>query len=203
MCFSALRSFLHLVWSCFLYSYHAFHFFLHNFWDFLKNLGFLKIDEFSTIFWVGFCLNDFKCSCIPLPLHFNHIFMHYRCVLYMLNCCVLLGLDWANPMMLLMLYITCKCCISHANAYSYIDLFVAFLCVFLSPSLFLALVCFMASKRKSTLSWNLLCSRAFSSFSSLYDPTSSHIRFCDDKALKDFSENFSWRDIHSECQVVL
>ena len=107
MCFSALRSFLHLVWSCFLYSYHAFHFFLHNFWDFLKNLGFFKIDEFSTNFWVGFCLNDFKCSCIPLHLHFNHIFMHYRCVLYMLNCCVLLGLDWANPMMLLMLYITC------------------------------------------------------------------------------------------------
>ena len=75
--------------------------------------------------------------------------------------------------------------------YSYIDLFGAFLCVFLSPSLFLALVCFMAPKRKSTLSWNLLRSRAFSSSSSPYDPTPSHVKFRDDKALKDFSENFS------------
>ena len=30
-------------------------------------------------------------------MHFNNIFMHYRCVLYLLQCCVLVGLDWAEP----------------------------------------------------------------------------------------------------------
>ena len=47
---------------------------------------------------MGFCFNDLKSSCIAFLEHFNYIFMHYRCVLYMLNCCVLLGLDWAKPM---------------------------------------------------------------------------------------------------------
>ena len=72
----------------------------------------------------------------------------------------------------------------------------------LSPSLFLALVCFMAPKRKSTPSWNSLCFRASSSTSSS-DSTPSHVWFCDDKARKDFSENFSRRRINLECQVVL
>ena len=64
--FSASRSFLHLVWSYSLYSYHAFHFFFFylTFGTFLKNLGFFKIDEFSTNFWDGFCVNDPKWSCI-------------------------------------------------------------------------------------------------------------------------------------------
>ena len=35
------------------------------------------------------------------------------------------------------------------------------------------------------------------------NPTPSHVRFHDDKARKVFSENFSWRGIHSECQVIL
>ena len=110
----------------------------------------------------------------------------------MLNCCVLLGLDWTEPMMFYLLHITFN------SLYSYIDLFGAFLCV----SLFLALVCSMAPKYKSTLSQNPLCSGASSS-SSPSDPTPSHVRFHDDKARKDFSENFSRRDIHSERQVVL
>ena len=41
---------------------------------------------------------SFKTSCIASHLHYNYIFMHYRCMLYMLICCVLLGLDWAEPM---------------------------------------------------------------------------------------------------------
>ena len=61
----------------------------------------------------------------------------------MLNCCVMLGLDWAKPMMLLMLHITCSC-IFHA----YVPLFLYFLiliclvifCMFLSLSLSLSLV---------------------------------------------------------------
>ena len=57
----------------------------------------------------------------------------------------------------------------------------------------------MAPKRKSTPAWNPLHSGASSSF----DPTLSHIRFCDDDAFKAFSENFSRWGIHSERQVIL
>ena len=57
----------------------------------------------------------------------------------------------------------------------------------------------MAPKHKSTLSQNPLHSKALSFF----DPTPSHIRFHDEDARKDFSENFSRRGVHSECQVIL
>ena len=79
----------------------------------------------------------------------------------------------------------------------------AFLIVSLSLllSLFLTLVCSMAHKRKSTPSRNPLCSRASSSSPS--DPTPSHVKFHDEKAQSKFSENFSRRRIHSECQVIL
>ena len=60
----------------------------------------------------------------------------------------------------------------------------------LSPSLFLALVCSMAPKSESTPSQNPLCSGAPTSSSSS-DPTPSHVRLRDDKARKDFLENFS------------
>ena len=39
--------------------------------------------------------------------------------------------------------------------------------------------------------------------SSSFDPTPSYVRFRDEKAHKDFSENFSRRGIHSERQVIL
>ena len=123
-------------------------------------------------------------------------FMHFRCVITMLNCCVLVGLDWAEPMMFLSLHVTCSC-IFHAYVPSFIFILIliyvgAFLRVSFSLSLSLP-------KRKSTLSHNPLHSGAFSSS----DTTPSHVRFCDDKARRDFSENFSWRGIHSERQVVL
>ena len=35
--------------------------------------------------------------------------MHYRCVFSMLEPCVLVGLDWAEPMMFLLLHVTCLC----------------------------------------------------------------------------------------------
>ena len=66
-----------------------------------------------------------------------------------------------------------------------------------SLSLFLS-VCIMAPKHKSTPSQNPLHSRASSSNS-----TSSHLWFYDEKTRKDFSENFSWRGIHAERQVIL
>ena len=59
----------------------------------------------------------------------------------------------------------------------------------------------MAPKGKSTLSRNPLRSGASSS-SSPSDLTPSQVRFCDDKARKDFSKNFSQRGIHLECQVI-
>ena len=121
----------------------------------------------------------------------------------MLNCCVLIGLDWAELMMIL-------CCMSYVHAFSCIRTFNSlysfilfcwcfFACLFLSLSLFLALVCFMAPKRKSTPSPNPL--RSGTSTSS--NPTPSHVWFRDDKARKDFLENFSRRGIHLECQVIL
>ena len=73
-------------------------------------------------------------------------------------------------------------------------------CLSLSFSLFLALVCFMAPKRKSIPSQNLLCFGASTYF---FDLTPFHVRFRDDKARKDFLENFSRQGIHSERQVIL
>ena len=46
---------------------------------------------------MGFAKMMFKTSCIASHLHYNNIFMHYRCVLYLLQCCVLIGLDWTEP----------------------------------------------------------------------------------------------------------
>ena len=61
------------------------------------------------------------------------------------------------------------------------------------------LVVFMAPKRKPTPVWNPLHSGASSSI----DPSPFTVRFRDDDAFKAFSENFSRRGIHSECQIVL
>ena len=57
----------------------------------------------------------------------------------------------------------------------------------------------MAPKHKSTLSQNLLCFGASSSF----DPTPSSVQFHDENAWKDFSENFCRQGIHLKCHVVL
>ena len=82
----------------------------------------------------------------------------------------------------------------------YLNYFGAFLIVFFSLPLFLfTLVVSMAPKRKSIPSQNPLRSGA----SSPSDPTPSHLQFCDENARKDFSENFSRRDVHSERRVIL
>jgi len=44
---------------------------------------------------------------------FGQCFMQYRCVFYMLEPCVLVGLDWAEPMMHFSLHVTWSC-IVHA-----------------------------------------------------------------------------------------
>ena len=75
-----------------------------------------------------------------------------------------------------------------------------FLIVFPSFPLFMfMLVVSMAPKRKSTSARNPLRSCASSSF----DPSPSNVRFRDDDAFKEFSENFSRQGIHSKYQVVL
>ena len=122
----------------------------------------------------------------------------------MLEPCVLVGLDWAEPMMFLLLHVTCLC-IFHA----YVPFFSFFLyycwlvlfCFSLSLSLSLSLSnsLRMAPKCKFAPSQNLLRFEASSSS----DPTPSHVRFCDDKACQDFSENISKRGIHSKCHVIL
>ena len=58
----------------------------------------------------------------------------------------------------------------------------------------------MAVKRKSASSQDPLRSRA--STSSSY-PTPFSIRFRDENARKDFSENFSRRGVHLECRIIL
>ena len=119
--------------------------------------------------------------------------------------CVLVGLDWAKPMMQFFLHVSCSC-ISHAYVHYfsiyllYLKCFGTFLIVSLSLPLFLfTLVVSMAPKRKSTLSRNLFHSKTSSSS----DPTPSRLRFRDDDAHKAFSENFSRRGVHLERQVIL
>ena len=76
-------------------------------------------------------------------------------------------------------------------------------CLSFSPSLFVSYVsCVMAPKRKSIPSWNPFRFKASSS-SSPFDPSPSQVRFRDEEAKSDFLDNFSWRGIHSECQVIL
>ena len=119
--------------------------------------------------------------------------------------CVLVGLDWAEPMMLFILHVTCSCIPMHTffpfNISWYIWIvFGTFLIVFLSPSLFcLRYSVSMTPKFKSTPSLNPLCSAA--STSSNLIPSS--IWFHDEDAWKAFLENFSRWGIHSKCQVIL
>ena len=130
--------------------------------------------------------------------------MHSRCVFTLLLCCVLVRLDWVEPMMHLYLHVTCSCIRTFNSLYFDIHCVVGtFLIVFLSPSISLSYVsCIMTSKHKSIPSQNPLRFRASSS-STPSDPTPSHVWFYDEKAKSDFSENFSRQGIHSERQVIL
>ena len=75
-----------------------------------------------------------------ITCEFLTMFMHFRYVITMLKYCVLVGLDWAEPMIFfLLLHVTCLCIL---NAYVPIlflsfdtKLFGAFLCVSLSFTL--------------------------------------------------------------------
>ena len=130
--------------------------------------------------------------------------MHYRCVFTLLNwlCAGRIGLGWAHDVFTITYHM-----LVHFHAYVLYILYILiyWLCLvlfylFLSPFLSLVYVsCIMAPKRKSTPSWNPLRSGASTSSNT----TPSHVQFRDDKTLQDFSENFSRRGVHSECQVIL
>ena len=109
----------------------------------------------------------------------------------LLLCCVLVGLDWVEPMMHLILHATCSYIFMHT--YLQVSIFVilylvgAFLFVSFSSFLSVSYVsCIMAPKRKSISSQNPLRSKASSSSSSSSDPTPSHVRFHDEKAKLNF-----------------
>ena len=93
---------------------------------------------------------------------FSQCFMHFRCVFYMLKSCVLVGLDWAEPMMFLLFHVTCSCIfhayVPHFSILLILTMFNTLLLVSLSLSLslFLSVSLLMASKSKSTLFRNPL-----------------------------------------------
>ena len=83
--------------------------------------------------------------------------MHFRCVFSLLKSCVLIGLDWAEPMMYLLLHVTCSC-IFHAYVpfLSFLLILTVFGTFFASLSLSLSfslfkLVCSWHLKRASLL----------------------------------------------------
>ena len=79
---------------------------------------------------MGLCSNDVKSSYIAFQEHFNYIVMHFRCVLYMLPCCVLVGLDWAEPMMYLNLHVICSCVFMHIYLHFFTFLYTTVLVLF-------------------------------------------------------------------------
>ena len=120
---------------------------------------------------------------------------------------VLIGLDWAEPMMQFSLHVTCSCIPMHTfflfTIFWYIWIAWDFSdCFFLPLSLSISSVyvsASMAPKSKPTSSRNPLCFEASSSS----DPFPFFVQFNDEDAQKDFSGNFSRWGIHSECRVIL
>ena len=96
--------------------------------------------------------------------------------------CVLIGLDWAEPMMQFFLHVICSC-ISHAYVllFNILDIF--------------------------ETAWDFSDYHSFSPFrsgaSSSSDPSPSTVWLHDDDSFKAFLEKFSRRGIHLERQVVL
>ena len=123
----------------------------------------------------------------------------------MLNCLCAsrIGLGWAHDAISFvyhMLMHSPHICSLFSIYLLYLNCFGTFLIVSLSLPLFLfTLVMFMAPKCKSTPSQNPISSGTSSSS----DPTPSHLRFWDEDARKDFSDNFFQWGVHSECRVIL
>ena len=78
--------------------------------------------------------------------------MHFRCVLYMLSCCVLVDLDRTEPMMFLNLHVICSCIFMHAYL-QYFILWYTIVGAFLIVSHTLSLS--LSSSCVSLLLWHL------------------------------------------------
>ena len=149
--------------------------------------------SFSWNFWVGFCEIVSICSCITFSLHSNYVSCIIDVCLIIVEC-VPVGFDWVSPMMQF------KFCTSHVHAYfmhtyPFIPIYG---CDFVSLSLSLSHR--LRTAPKATPSQNHL--QGFGSSSS--DPIPPHhVWFRDEKARKDFLENFQKRGVHSKCHVVL
>ena len=137
------------------------------------------------------------CSWITSLLHYNNVLCILDVCLFIVDC-VLVGLDWVFT------HDVFKFCTSHVHAYVFSFLFFSLLsgCDVFSLSLSLSLSqinCAMAPKaRKSTPTRNPL-----GSGSSSFDPIPPfHVWFRDEKARKDFLENFQKHGVHPECRVI-
>ena len=68
-----------------------------------------------------------KTSCIASHLLYNNVSCILRCVFTLLHPCVLVGFDWHEPMMFLLLHLTCSCIFMHTyftfSIFIYIELF--------------------------------------------------------------------------------
>ena len=112
-----------------------------NFLGFFEKFwGFSKLMKLVWNFWNGLCSFDLKTSCIASHLHYNIVSCILRCVFTLLSTCVLVGLNWAEPMMFLLLHITCSYIFMHKfftfYIFLYIELFWDFSdCLFLPPPL--------------------------------------------------------------------
>ena len=104
----------------------------------------------------------------------------------------MVSLDWVLPMMLF------KYCMSHVHAFFMHTFF--FPCNLVVMCSLSWIDCAMAPKaRKSTPTWSPL-----GSGSSSFDPIPPlHVRFCDEKARKDFLEKFQKRGVHPKRHVIL
>ena len=136
--FKLHQAFLHVV-SFYSLAFHAFMLLKPRFWVFFfKDLWFLKLLRYCFNFGLVFEDLILKTSCIALQLHYNKYYHAFRCVQ---SFCVLVGFDWAEPMMYLL-------CMSHVHAFSHayvlyfsiyllFELFWSFYdCLFLSPLYF-------------------------------------------------------------------
>ena len=111
-----------------------------NFLGFFEDFGvFQNWWSFCEIFGMGVFFFKKKTSCITSHLHYNTVSCILRCVFTLLQTSVLVGLDWAEPMMFLLLHIKCSCIFMHTYLkffiFLYIDCFGAFLRVSFSLSL--------------------------------------------------------------------
>ena len=96
-------------------------------------MGFFKTIGYLTKILGWFCENVFKISCIVSHLYYNNVSCILDVCLLCCNDCVLLGLDWADPMMYLNLHVTCSCIFMHTYLQVLIFLYILLLVLFWFP----------------------------------------------------------------------